>query len=547
MRTTDLILPEAVLIDIKAPTGEAVIEQLVAVLGQTRGLDTVVALKDVTARERVGPTLIAQGACGVALPHASTTACKQLMAAVATSHEGVPWGSVNGPRANLIVLLLGPPSTRSLYLRFLSRIARLCQTEGVLDGLAGAATAKDFLEQLTTAETPIGEISADEGMPTFCVLGGGHGGMAMAGHLAITGCRVNLYNRTAERIRPVEARGGIEVTGEVEGFGSLNLVTSDAAAAIDNVDVIMIVVPATAHRFMAETIAPHIKDGQIIVLNPGRTGGALEVAQILRERNPLVKPYIAEAQTLLYAARVTNPGQVHIFGIKNSVPLAALPAYQIADILPVIRKALPQFVPGDNVLKTSLDNIGAVFHPAITVLNAGRIEDTHGDFEYYVEGVTESVAKVLEAIDAERVAVASALGIRANTAREWLYLAYDAAGKTLLDAMRSNPGYRGIRAPGTIQNRYISEDVPASLVPIASIGEMLGVSTPTIRAMITMASVMHGVDYWAEGRTVDRLGIRGMTLRDIRFLVVGADIGPAAPATAPATPTAPEARDPSSE
>jgi opine dehydrogenase len=361
--------------------------------------------------------------------------------------------------------------------------------------------------------------------------------MAMAGHLAITGCRVNLFNRTDERIASVRARGGIEVTGEVDGFARLNVVTADPAEALDNVDVLMVVVPATGHRTMAEIIAPHIKDGQILVLNPGRTGGALEVAQVLRERNPVVRPYIAEAQTLLYASRVTNPAQVHIFGIKNSVPLAALPAYQTVDVLPVIRKALPQFVPGDNILKTSLDNIGAVFHPAITILNAARIEDTHGDFEYYVEGVTPAIAGVLEAIDRERVAVASALGIRANTAREWLYLAYDAAGKTLIDAMRANPGYRGIQAPGTVQHRYLTEDVPASLVPIASIGEMLGVPTPTIRSMITLASAMHGVDYWTQGRTVDRLGIRGMSVKDIRLLVVGAE-SPAAPAATPGEPAA---------
>jgi opine dehydrogenase len=121
------------------------------------------------------------------------------------------------------------------------------------------------------------------------------------------------------------------------------------------------------------------------------------------------------------------------------------------------------------------------------------------------------------------------LGIRANTAREWIYLAYDAAGKTLIDAMRANTGYRGIQAPGTIQHRYITEDVPASLVPLASIGEMLGVPMPTIRSMIHLASAMHGVDYWAEGRTVERLGIKGMSVKDIRFLVVGAE-----PSSAPA-------------
>jgi len=376
------------------------------------------------------------------------------------------------------------------------------------------------------------DIAPAEGMPSFCVAGAGHGGMAMAGHLAITGFKVNLFNRSPGRLVAVRERGGLDVTGEVDGFASLNRVTCDAAEALDNVDVVMVVVPATAHRSIGQILAPHLRDGQVVILNPGRTGGALELAQVIGQRNPAAQPYLGEAQTLLYASRVTNPGQVHIFGIKNSVPLAMLPAYQTADVLPLVRQALPQFVPGDNVLKTGLDNMGAVFHPAITVLNAGRIEDTHGEFDYYVEGVTPAVAAVLEAVDAERVAVAAALGVRANTAREWLYLAYDAAGKTLLDAMRANRGYDGIRAPVTVQHRYISEDVPTSLVPIASLGEMLGVPTPTIRAVIRLASVMHGTDYWAEGRTADRLGLGGMSVKDIRFHVVGA--AGAAPASDPA-------------
>jgi opine dehydrogenase len=92
-----------------------------------------------------------------------------------------------------------------------------------------------------------------------------------------------------------------------------------------------------------------------------------------------------------------------------------------------------------------------------------------------------------------------------------------------LHAMRANPGYRGIKAPGTIEHRYITEDVPTSLVPIVSIGEMLKIPTPAIRAIIHLASVMHDVDYWAEGRTVDKLGIQGMSIKDIMFLVVGAE------------------------
>lgn len=523
MRIANIVSPETIVTELSAASRDEAVRRLVATLAAARGVNAEAAIKDIAARERAGSTIMPTGTSFVAVPHARTDACKQLVIALGLSREGVPWNSGDDNRANLVIVIMGPPQTHALYLRVLGRIARLCETEGFLESMLQAGSAHDVIEKLAAAEEPLGEIVAGDGMPTFCILGAGHGGLAMAAHLALTGCKVNLFNRTDAHIEFVRARGGIDTDGEVNGFASLNVVSSNPAEAIDNCDVLMVVVPATAHCNIAQTIAPHVKDGQIIVLNPGRTGGALEVAKIIREKNPHVHPYIAEAQTLLYASRATNPGQVHIFGIKNSVPLATLPAYDVTDVLPVIRKALPQFVPGDNVLKTSLDNIGAVFHPAITILNAGRIEDTHGDFEYYVEGVTPAVAKVLEEIDRERVAVAAALGIRANTAREWLYLAYDAAGKTLHDAMKANTGYSGIKAPGTVDHRYIYEDVPASLVPIASIGEMLGVAVPMIRSIIRLGSVMHGVDYWAEGRTVERLGIKGMSVKDIRFLVVGAD------------------------
>lgn len=525
MRVAQLLTPEAVITEISADSKKVAIERLVSALAGARDVNRELALADLAARDRNGAVLLPIPPYAVAMPHAWTKACRQLVMAVGTSREGIPWNCAPKKKANLIFVFLGPPETQALYLRILGRIARLCNTEGFLESMLGCTSPQQLIAKLAAAEEPLGELPSAEGMPTVCVLGAGGGGMAMAAHLAMLGCKVNLFNRTEERLLPVLARGGISVTGEVEGFAAINLASSDAGQALKDVDIAMVVVPATAHRDIGEIIAPHLEDGQIVVLNPGRTGGAMEIANLIRERNPSVRAYIAEAQTLLYAARVTNPGQVHIFGIKNSVPLATLPAYEIPDVLPVICKPLPQFVPGDNVLKTSLDNVGAVFHPVITVLNVGRIEDTHGDFDYYIQGVTKSVAEVLEAVDRERVSVAAALGIRCLTAREWLYLAYDAAGTRLLDAVRANPGYGGIKAPGTIQHRYISEDVPASLVPIASIGEMLHVPTPTIRAVIHLASIMHGVDYWAEGRTVDRLGIAGMTVKDIRLLTMGIERG----------------------
>ena len=358
--------------------------------------------------------------------------------------------------------------------------------------------------------------------PRFCVLGAGHGGMAMAGHLGLMGYEVKLYNRTEDKIESVQYRGGVDLEGEVKGFGPIRLATSNIEEALKETDVLMVVVPANAHSSVAETCAPFLKDGQIIILNPGRTGGALEFRSILKEKDVKADVLISETQTFIYAARLTNPGQVHIFRIKNSVPLAALPAHRTPEVLQVIKQVYPQFVPGDNVLKTSLDNIGAVFHPALAILNAGWIEDPE-DFEFYFQGASISTCLVLEALDKERVAVAAALGIRANTAREWLYLAYDAVGKNLYEAMHANEGYKGIKAPDTINHRYISEDVPMSLVPIASLGDMLGVPTPTTKAIIHLANIMHNRDYYQTGRTVEKLGLAGMSVKDIRFMIVGAD------------------------
>jgi len=356
--------------------------------------------------------------------------------------------------------------------------------------------------------------------PVFAVLGAGHGGLAMAGHLGIMEFDVRMYNRSPERIWTIQTRGGVEIEGEVRGFGPVSMASSDMGEILDKVDVVMVVVPATAHRFMAEQCAPHLVDGQVVILNPGRTFGALEFRQVLRENGCMTDVLIAEAQTFIYASRAIGPGQAKIFRIKNSIPVASIKAYRIPEVLAAVRPAFPQFVPGDNVFKTSFDNIGAIFHPAVSLLNTGWIEDI-SEFQFYVQGVTRSVSVILEKLDAERMAVAAAVGIKATSAREWLYLAYDATGKDLYSAMQANPGYRGIMAPTSMNIRYVTEDVPMSLVPIASLGKMLGVATPTMDTFIHLASVLHGVDYRQEGRTVERLGISGLSIKDLRLLAIG--------------------------
>ncbi|MHB1295004.1 MAG: NAD/NADP octopine/nopaline dehydrogenase family protein [Anaerolineae bacterium] len=356
----------------------------------------------------------------------------------------------------------------------------------------------------------------------YAVLGAGHGGKAMAAHLGLMGFDATLYNRTAINIAAIARRGGIELEsheGGPRGFAHLTRVTSDVQAALADVDVIMVVLPSTAHADIARAAAPHLRDGQIVVLNPGRTGGALEFAKVLREAHCTADVTVAEAGTLIYASRSDGPAQARIFRIKEAIPLAALPATRTAHVLEMLAEAYPQFIDGQNVLHTGLDNMGAIFHPALTLLNAGRIESTGGEFQFYIEGVTPSVARVLEALDRERVTVAAAVGIRAQTAQEWLKMAYGATGSNLYETIQNQPGYRGINAPPTLNHRYLTEDIPMSLVPIAELGRRHGVSVSTVDSIINLACMVHQTDYRRRGRTLDKLGIEHLNVCELHRYV----------------------------
>ncbi|MBV6397152.1 MAG: Opine dehydrogenase [Anaerolineales bacterium] len=358
------------------------------------------------------------------------------------------------------------------------------------------------------------------------VIGAGHGGKAMAAHLALMGFPVTLFNRTEAHVEVIKKRGGIELDSNEEdgprGFAKLAKVTSDIGEALEHAEVIQVVLPSSAHAEIAASAAPHFKEGQILILHPGRTCGALEFVKAMRDNGCAADVTVAEAETFIYASRSDGPAQARIFRIKEAVPLAALPANRTEKVLEVIHEAYPQFIDGVDVLNTGLNNMGAIFHPALTLLNAGWIESTHGDYQFYIDGVSPSVARMLEVLDRERVTVASALGIRARTALEWLKLAYDTDGEDLHEAIHNQPGYYGIKAPPTLKHRYLFEDVPMSLVPIASLGIRYGVKVGAMESIIKLGSIIHRTDYWRRGRTVEKLGLAQWSVSELtRFVQEG--------------------------
>lgn len=360
----------------------------------------------------------------------------------------------------------------------------------------------------------------------FAVLGAGHGGHAAAADLSLAGFEVNLFELPKFRanIEPILKRGGIEITGAARnGFAELNKVTTNIKEAIEGVDIVMIVSPAFAQKVFLELCIPHLENGQIVMLNPGRFG-TLELSKMMKERGVGGKVKMAETNTLSYVCRCIGPAQVKVMLIAKELLLATFPGKNIFEIIDIFREIYPSVIPATHVIESGLNALNAVFHPAEVLLNTGWIEHTKGNFYIYREGTTRSVSRIIEAVDRERLAVLKALRLEEMSFVERMYrTGYSPLKGTVYETVTAK---EFIKAPESLQNRYIVEDIPFGLVPIASIGDMLGVSTPVVRSLIVLASEINHVDYWKEGRNVEKLGISGLSPDELKKFLINGSLNP---------------------
>jgi opine dehydrogenase len=355
-------------------------------------------------------------------------------------------------------------------------------------------------------------------MTRVAVIGAGHGGLAVAGRFALGGHEVALMDVNPAVIEPVAARGAIEMTGAVEGTGKIALATTVAGDAVRGAGLVMVVVPGDAHASVAAALAPHVADGQTIVLHPGGTGGALELAAAFRALGVTARPVIAEVESFTFGSKTVAPATSRVGTIKKRNGVAALPASDTAAVLDRLRADFPQLVAAPTVLQTSLNHMNAMLHVATMLMNAGWIETTKGGFEFYRDGVSPAVARVMESVDRERMAVSDALGARAITLRDWIRETYGVEEATLHDTIQTLHArvYRSSPAPGSLASRYLAEDVPSGLVPIAALGAACGAPTPTMNVLIELASRVHGVDHRTTGRSLARMGLAGRNAEGIR-------------------------------
>ena len=353
----------------------------------------------------------------------------------------------------------------------------------------------------------------------IAVLGAGAGGTSVAFDCAVHGHDVRLFDfpQFAENIRAIAEQGGIHAGGDISGFGSIDKSSHDIDTTLEGAELIYVVGPAYSTEPFGEAVSGKLRPGQTVIVSPSSCGGALafkRAAGLALEDDTL---RVAETSTLHYAVRLTQPGQIRVFlKLKAGNLLAALPGHQTDDILKLIADVYPEMEPASSVLQTSLQNANPIIHPAVTLANAARIEGTGGDFLFYEEGVTDSVGRLIEGLDRERIAVGAQLGITVRPdpqmgMRQGYMLADDYGS-----AYREAPGFLGIGAQPQLDHRYLNEDVGYGLVFMSRLAQQVGVETPTMDAIIHITSTLMNRDYAAEAlRTPASLGIGGLSAEEL--------------------------------
>ena len=349
-------------------------------------------------------------------------------------------------------------------------------------------------------------------MTKLTILGGGNTAFSLAAQMAHQGHEVLLWEHLAfaRSIEPL--RGNPEITLSGPGGRSVERlvgVTTDPAEALAWSDLLLCSVPSYAHGPFLDSLRPHLRSGHTLCLMPGNLG-SLAFATSLAEFG-ISGVVVVESDTAPYVCRKTGLAEATIFGIVPSIGVGVFPASQTTEVLPELQTLFPGAHAYDHVIEAGLSAMNPVVHPVGVLMNAGRIERSQGEFRFYEEGVTPAVVAVIEALDQERLAIGRALGLTLTPVAEAFHAAGFGPDGDLWSVINGSRMLTAMRAPGQVDTRWITEDVPYGLATWSEIGAKIGVDTAVMNAVITMSSAALGTDFFTQRRSLARLGLKDRT------------------------------------
>jgi opine dehydrogenase len=354
------------------------------------------------------------------------------------------------------------------------------------------------------------------------VLGGGNTAFSMAANLALAGYDVLLWEHPAfaHTIDPIRESRTIHLDGaERTGAATLVGVTTDAGEALAWSETLVCSVPSYAQQPFLEQLLPHLKPGHVLAWLPGNLG-ALATAKALREAR-IDGVIVAESDTAPYVCRKSGADRAVIWGTVDRLGIGVTPASQTEEAMPVLRALFPGAAAYRSALEAGISALNPVVHPPGVLMNAGRIERSRGEFWFYEEGVTPTVVRAIEAVDRERLALGAALGLALTPVAAAFHRAGFGPAGDLWATINGSRMLTALRAPGQIDTRWLTEDIPYGLATWGLLGDRLGIETPTMDAMVALASAALARDFAHEARGLEALDLAGKDKALLRAMAAG--------------------------
>ena len=133
------------------------------------------------------------------------------------------------------------------------------------------------------------------------------------------------------------------------------------------------------------------------------------------------------------------------------------------------------------------------------------------------QNVTPNVGRLLEALDAERLAIAEALGLKVRTIFEHFHLSFHVPVASISEMNQEMHAMgNGGTGPATADSRYVTEDVPYGLAPTAALGRMVDRPAHLHEAGIRIFSAMYGRDFEAENTLLGAIDLASHGLDDLK-------------------------------
>lgn len=343
----------------------------------------------------------------------------------------------------------------------------------------------------------------------IAILGGGHGCYAAAADLSEAGHQVRLWRRDSAALQPVIESGGIVLK---DGQGArevpLALATPDVGDALRGAELIVVPTPATAQADIAQAMAPHLVNGQVVFLPPG-SFGSFVMAGLVRESGNRADVAWAETGTLPYLARKHGAREVNVTVRAVRLPTGVYPARHSARALAVIGQAFPAVHGCGDALSGALMNAGPIIHPPLMVMNAAALQHFE-QWDIHTEGTQPAVRAVTDRLDQERVAVREALGLGAPH--------YPLADHYNSDRWMYGDAHKKLQKSGDWRehidlhtHRYIVEDTEHGLALLASVARWAGVDAPIAHGLLALVGAFLGRDLRRGPRTLESLGLAGLS------------------------------------